>query len=200
LDAALGKTFYDTYLSLSALILLGEPNLTHCQDPISWDKLLELPVAPVNRILSLALDLHCLAVRAPPEFIAAIVDLLRTTWGPRHCSFHAREAKELTGMLNHIAFGAQRLTFLLGNIYSLLAAALWLNHTHLIRSSRSFCNALHAIFTVPETEAGKAICSFHTSNTACTMHGYALHHHISGDLKRNLRLVECILTTTDNPT
>jgi hypothetical protein len=38
-------------------ILLGESNTALRQDPISWDKLYELLVAPVNRILGLILDL-----------------------------------------------------------------------------------------------------------------------------------------------
>jgi hypothetical protein len=38
-------------------LLLGESNMALCQDPISWDKLHELLVAPVNHILGLVLDL-----------------------------------------------------------------------------------------------------------------------------------------------
>jgi hypothetical protein len=86
----------------------------------------------VNCILGLVLNLHRLTVGAPPKFTATMADLLRTTWGPHHHSFPsfwARENKELTGKLNHIAFGAPWLKFLLGIIYSLLAAALWLNNS-----------------------------------------------------------------------
>jgi hypothetical protein len=39
-------------------MLLGESNTALRQDPISWDKLHELLVAPVNRILGLVLDLR----------------------------------------------------------------------------------------------------------------------------------------------
>ena len=38
-------------------LLLGHSNIAHRQDPISWDKLHELLVAPVNRILGLTLNL-----------------------------------------------------------------------------------------------------------------------------------------------
>ena len=40
------------------------------------------------------------------EFITMTVDLLWPTWGPYLCSFKVKKAKELTGKLNHIAFGA----------------------------------------------------------------------------------------------
>ena len=54
------------------------------QDPISWDKLHELLVAPTNRILGLVLDLHSMTVGTPPEFISATIALISSTWGP-HC-------------------------------------------------------------------------------------------------------------------
>jgi hypothetical protein len=70
------------------------------------------------------------------------------------------------GKLNHIAFGAPLLKFLLGNIYSSLAAALQLKTSHLIRTSRSFRDALHAICTMPHSVPSNTMHSFHTSNVA----------------------------------
>jgi hypothetical protein len=63
-------------------MLLGESNTALHQDLISWDKLHELLVAPVNRILGLILDLRCMTVGIPPDFIAGTITLLQTTWGP----------------------------------------------------------------------------------------------------------------------
>jgi hypothetical protein len=37
----------------------------------------------------------------PPEFIAAMVMLLGTTWGPHQHTFKVKEAEELMGRLNH---------------------------------------------------------------------------------------------------
>jgi hypothetical protein len=88
-------------------MLLRESSTALHQDPISWDKLHKLLVAPVNRILGLVLDLHQMTVGIPPDFIASTITLLRTAWGPHRRSFKAEEAEELTGKLNHIAFGAQ---------------------------------------------------------------------------------------------
>lgn len=51
-------------------ILLGESNTALRQDPISWEKLHELLVAPNNRILGLVLDLCSMTIGMPPEFIS----------------------------------------------------------------------------------------------------------------------------------
>ena len=63
-------------------ILLGASNTSLRQDPISWDKLHKLLVAPVNRILGLVLNLRWVTVGTPPEFVSATVSLLWTTGGP----------------------------------------------------------------------------------------------------------------------
>jgi hypothetical protein len=145
-------------------MLLGESNTVLRQDPISWDKLHELLIALVNRILGLVFDLHQMTVRTPPDFVASTINLLRTTWGPHRRSFKVKEAEELTGKLNHIAFGAPWLKYLLGNIYSSLAA-LRLNKSHLIHTSPCFRKALHEICTATASAAGAAKCVFYTSAT-----------------------------------
>jgi hypothetical protein len=90
----------------------------------------------------LSSTLRCLTVGTPPEFASTTVALLRTTWGPHRRSFCVKEAEELTGQLNHIAFGAPWLKYLLGNVYVVLAAALCLNNSHLICTSKRFLAAL----------------------------------------------------------
>jgi len=57
-------------------ILLGDSNTALRQDPISWDKLYELRVAPVNKILGLTLDLWNLTAGTPPDFVSATITLL----------------------------------------------------------------------------------------------------------------------------
>ena len=47
-------------------ILLGESNTVLRQDPISWDKLHELLIAPINQILGLVLDLCRMTTGIPP--------------------------------------------------------------------------------------------------------------------------------------
>jgi hypothetical protein len=118
LDLADHKHFKQvTAASIEAIfIMLCQPSLTLYQDPISWDKLLELLVAPVYLILGLTLDLCRLTVSISLEFIAATVQLLGTTWGPQCCYFHAKEAKKFNGklvlgnILTHISPATQQLT------------------------------------------------------------------------------------------
>jgi hypothetical protein len=170
------------------------------QDPISWDKLHELLVAPVNRILGLILDLRRLTVGIPPDFVAGTIALLRTTWGPHRCSFKAKEAEELTGKLNHIAFGAPWLKHLLGNIYSSLAAALRLNKSHLVRTSPRFRDALCELRTGTTSASGAAKRAFYTSAAARSVHRASTLHHIDTNLRRDLRLIERALSSPRCPT
>ena len=67
------------------------------QDPISWEKLHELHVAPINHILSVILDLCRMMVGTLPEFIAATATLLGTTWGSHHHTFKVKEKSSLAG-------------------------------------------------------------------------------------------------------
>ena len=173
--------------------MLDASNTSRHQDPISWDKLHELLAAPVNRLLGLLLDLRRHTVGVPPEFTSATVALLRSTWGPHRCSFRIKEAEELTGRLNHIAFGAPWLRYFLGNVYATLAAALRLNNSHLIRTSKRFLAALPLIRTAPASVAGDAKRTFYTGEIARSIHGCDHPHFIDRDLQRDLRLIETAL-------
>ena len=183
----------------AVFVLLGEPNPTLRQDPISWDKLHGLFVAPTNMILGLVLDLRRLTVSIPTEFTRATVVLLQTTWGPHRRSFQVKEAETLTGKLNHIAFGAPWLRHLLGNIYSSISRSLRINKSHLIRTSKHFREALHAIHLMLPSPEGDAQRSFHTGEVVHSTHGCNLLHHIGCDLRRDLRLIERVLSYKDAP-
>ena len=199
--ASIGRFEQAIASSIEAIfLLLGHSDIAHRQDPISWDKLHELLVAPVNRILGLTLNLRKLTVGTPSDFISSTISSLRTTWGPHRKSFKAQEAEELTGKLNHIAFSAPWLKFLLGNIYVSLAKALRLNNSHLIRSSQRFRDALRAIRTAGASPSGAAMQAFHTGTTARSVHGCTLLHHIGADLRKDLRLIERALSSPCCPT
>jgi hypothetical protein len=111
-----------------------------------------------------------------------------------------KEAEELTGKLNHIAFGAPWLKYLLGNIYSSLAAALHLNRSHLIRTSPRFHDALRESRTTTTSASGATKRAFYIGSTARSVHGAATLHHIGTDLRRNLLLVERTLSSPCCPT
>ena len=121
------------------------------------------------------------------------VTLLWTTWGPHCRSFRVKEAKELTGRLNHIAFGAPWLWYFLGNVYASLATALRLNNSHLIRTSKRFLAALQEIRAAPASVDGDAKRDFYTGENAQAIHGCNHAHFIDRDLRRDLRLIESAL-------
>jgi hypothetical protein len=162
-------------------ILLGESNTALHQDPISWDKLHELLVAPVNRILGLVLNLRHMTIGTPPEFISAIINICRTTWGPHRLSFKVKEAEELMGKLNHIAFSPPGMKYLLRNIYASLA-----DNSHLVFTSQWFRDALLKINAAPASAEGDAKQAFHNGANARLFHGCTALHHICSGLRRDL--------------
>ena len=61
------------------LIVLGKSKLWLCQDPISFNKFEELPMAWLNRVIGVKNDTHRLAARTPVEYVDATVNLLSST-------------------------------------------------------------------------------------------------------------------------
>jgi hypothetical protein len=55
-------------------ILLSESDLTRRQDPISWDKLLDMMVAPVNRVFGLTINTRLLTVGVPHDFLINVIN------------------------------------------------------------------------------------------------------------------------------
>jgi hypothetical protein len=170
------------------------------QDPISWDKLQELLIAPVNRIIGLILDLRRMTIGTPPDFVESTINLLQMTWGPHRCSFKVKEAEELTRKLKHIAFGAPWLKYLLCNIYLSLASTLCLNILLLIRTSPCFREALCKIHMAIASAKGDAKRAFYISATARSVHRSNTLHHIGTDLHCDLRLIERTLSSPHCPT
>jgi hypothetical protein len=90
----------------SIFLLLGYSDLGKRQDPISFDKMIEILVAPVNRVLGHAIDTRRMTVSTPPDFLAEILQSLRTTWGSHRRRFFLNEAEVLTGKLGHASIAA----------------------------------------------------------------------------------------------
>ncbi len=57
-------------------ILLGESDLSKRQDPVSFDKLEDMPVSYPSRILGQIVNTQRMDVKTPPEFIADTIQLL----------------------------------------------------------------------------------------------------------------------------
>jgi hypothetical protein len=81
------------------------------------------------------------------------------------------------------------LKYLLGNIYSSLAAALRLNKSHLICTSPLFREALREIRMATASAEGAAKRAFYTGATTRSVHSSNTPHHIGTDLRCDLRLM-----------
>ena len=58
-------------------IFLGRSDLSKQQDPISFDKMTDMVISFVNRLLGKLLDTPCLNIGVPPTFIADTLRLLK---------------------------------------------------------------------------------------------------------------------------
>jgi hypothetical protein len=85
-------------------ILLGPSALDLRQDPISFDKLEQMTIAPINRILGHVIDTRRLSVDTPTDFLDPLREKLSSAWGPHRRSFTVLEAETLAGQLGHASF------------------------------------------------------------------------------------------------
>lgn len=90
----------------AVFLLLGHSDLHKRQDPISFDKMIEMFIAPINRVLGHIIGTRRLTVSTPPEFLAEILQSLQTTWGTHCRRFFLSEAEVLTGKLGHASITA----------------------------------------------------------------------------------------------
>ena len=78
-------------------IALDYSDIAQWQDPVSFDKMIELMVSYKNKLLGSMINTRQLTMRAPDEFITEVVNSLHNTWGDHWCSFVAVEEKNLEG-------------------------------------------------------------------------------------------------------
>ena len=62
-------------------VLLGPSALDKRQDPISFDKLEDMVIGPVNRILGHIVDTLCMTISTPSEFLSEVLTSLTIMWG-----------------------------------------------------------------------------------------------------------------------
>ena len=119
-------------------LLLGESDLFRRQDPISWDKLLEMIIHFRNIILSLIINTRRMTIMPPPEYVHKVVKLMENKWNKGRLSFEIKEAETLAGQLAHIANTALWLKHLMAHLYTSIAAALKTNKSYLISTNKHF--------------------------------------------------------------
>jgi hypothetical protein len=84
------------------LCLLGESVLHQCQDPISWEKLLEMIKDFINLILGHSINTGTMLVSTQDKYLSQIIALL-SHWHSRMKSFTLPKIETLVGKLDQIA-------------------------------------------------------------------------------------------------
>ena len=118
-------------------ILLGQSDLSKRQDPISFDKMVEMMISYLNKILGVLIDTRRLDVGVPPDYIKKTLALLRPFHQHRK-SFTVKEMERITGMLVFIACTAPWLKFLMPHVYTSVAVAIGDNTSHLRKTNKQF--------------------------------------------------------------
>jgi hypothetical protein len=171
-------------------VLLGPSDLSRRQDPISFDKLEDMVISPIQRVLGHIIDTRRMVISTPPDFTQDIIRSLRTTWGAHRKSFTVHELETLTGKLGHMSISTPWLKFLLGQLYTSAAAALRHSHAHLISTSASFRALLRALRLTPSDPSDSdAYRSFHTSDLARRLHHNPASYFINRTLRSELHLI-----------
>ena len=68
-------------------ILLGESDLDARQDPVSFNKMEEMMIAYVNKILGKVINTRAMTVSMPTEFVAETLNTLQRHWHKKRRSF-----------------------------------------------------------------------------------------------------------------
>lgn len=172
-------------------ILLGESDLARRQDPISFEKMREMIVSYINKMLGQVIHTRHLDVGVPPAYIAKTLTLLRPFHSKRK-SFTVKEMERITGMLIYVASTAPWLQFLLSHVYTSIAAALGVNTNHLRRTNRQFRELLRKAKTA-ETPTRES--TFARSQTARSVHASPKKHWINTTLREELQLIIAALSS-----
>ena len=126
-------------------ILLGESDIFARQDCISWDKLEEMTIDWLNKILGMQINTRTLAVRVPMEYVQGTINLLESHWHKKRKRFKLSEIETLAGQLGHIASTSPWLRYLMSHVYTSIAAALGVSRAWLISNSKDFRDMMKLI-------------------------------------------------------
>ena len=119
--------------------ILGESDLQKRQDPVSWDKLLEMIINFINKILGLNINTRSMRVAVPCEYTIKVIKLMENHWfKPNRKAFKVQEAAELAGKLAHISNSSKCLKHLMPHLYTSMAASIKGNKSHLMSTNKQF--------------------------------------------------------------
>jgi hypothetical protein len=177
-------------------LLLGESNLAKRQDPISWDKLIEMMIHFRNIILGVIINTRRMTVMAPPEYIQKVVKLIEDKW-LRRKSFEVLAAETLVGQLAHIGNSALWLKHLLSHLYTSIAVALKTNKSYLICTNKQFRLQIKRAKQAAYDDESTMRKSFAQSESAKKVHNFKKQHWILPTLKEEIRLIHLALSSPD---
>jgi hypothetical protein len=146
-------------------ILLGESDLSKRQDPISWEKMLEMLINYVNVALGLQINTRQMTIGPTQQYLTELNNLL-SHWHGQRKSFTINELETLVGKLGHLTQVSCWMKHLMGHLFVSLAAALGDSRAHLITTSASFRDLLKSIKNKPATDEDAMISSFAQAETA----------------------------------
>jgi len=172
-------------------ILLGRSDLSKRQDPVSFDKMVEMMVSHLNKVLGQIIDTRRMNVGVPQSYIAQILMLLKPFHYQRK-SFTVKEMERVTGMLVFVAATAPWLKFIMSQVYVSLAAAIGNNTAHLNRTNKQFRKQLM------EARSQQAPNHKRTFSQACwtrQVHSCPKGHWINTTLREELHLIAKALTS-----
>ena len=184
----------------SIFIMLGESAPDIRQDPISWDKLEEMIIHFLNKVLGQIINTRKMTVETPPEFVTKVVKLLETTWRggskPRK-SFTVKEAENLAGVLAHISNTAPWLKHLMPQLYTSLASAIGTNTSWLICTNKHFRTQMKIAKEEALDEKGEMLKSFAQAEMARKVHNLDKVHFINKTLRAELDLIRQALSSNE---
>ena len=184
-------------------ILLGESDLLHMQDPVSFEKMEDLIVAFRNIILGQVIDTRKMTVQTPAEYVLTTVHELQRHWHSKRKTFKILEIEKLAGRLCHIGNTAPWLHFLMSHVYTSITAALKEAEAELVHNHKQFRsmlkNARKARANQPKQgqhDPESLALSFAQSTTARMVHHSNKLFCINKTLKQELQLITAALTSS----
>ena len=118
--------------------MLGQPDLSKRQHPVSFDKMEETPIHWRNHLLGRNIDTRSLMVVTPAHYVQGTVAIIKNKWHRKRRRFLISDLEELTGRLGYISETVPWLRFMMAHLYASSAHALGLSKAHLINTRKEF--------------------------------------------------------------
>ena len=170
-------------------LLLGESDLDKRQDPISWDKLLEMVVNYCNIMLGHHVNTRKMIVSTPHDYLAQTLSMLEH-WHKGRKTFTIPDIEPLIGKLGHMAQTIPWLKHLMGHLYTSLTSALSNSKKYLIHSSKHFRDLLKLIKHEPDSVEDHMISTFAQGETARRVHKSKKQYSLLKTAKEELRIIK----------